>query len=347
MTWNGTTTRSGSSRRDPVADPRQAVRVVRPRPIDLRHPDDGGLDRLLPNLMIAGVTHAGASELTRLLARHPEIKRPVAKRIDLYDPMRYDQAMSGSLTDYDRHFATWRGQRYRVERAPTYFDGGRDLVAALARDLPDLRVLVLLRDPAARLWSSYRDKIASGRLPAAMGYSAYVERCLALRANGAERFEGNRYFRTLSSGLYVEHIGDWYELFGDRLRVVFTDQLDADPAALVGDVHRWLGLEPLLGEANARAASQVSRGGTALNGLQSFGATPPGGVRRLLPRTTRAALARPARRGRALLHRVGVGSAPDRRPHSPAERLYHRANRELADRLRLAGCRDLPGWLGG
>ena len=243
----------------------------------------GAHEHLLPNLMIAGVTHAGATRLARALGRHEEIKRPTVKRIDRYDPMRYDRPIDGSLADYDRYFANWTGQQYRLERSPTYFDGGRSLVRAVARDLPDLSVLIVLRDPAERFWAGYRDKIATGRLPRAMTYQAYVERCLALRANGAERFEGNRYFRTLSCGLYAEHLGDWLELFGQRLRVVFAEDLDRSPTAVLDGVCRWLGLEPLA--ARQRAAGidvRAGAGSPQSTGLQTFDSPPSGASGRCL-----------------------------------------------------------------
>ncbi len=332
------------------------VRVVRPRPIDLRRLDGGPLEPLLPNLMLAGVTHAGASELARMLARHPEVKRPVVKRIDLYDPLRYDHPVVGSLADYDRHFATWTGQQYRLERSATYFDGGPDLVRTVARDLPDLRVLIVLRDPVQRLWAGFQDKIASGRLPQVLSYPAYVERCLALRANGADRFEGNRYFRTLSSGLYAEHLGPWLELFGPRLRVVFTDHLDHDPESVLAGVHTWLGLEPVPLARTGEGSGYGRRGQAGLNGLQSFDSPPEGGaVRRLSgavrPSVDRLGLDRvrhPVLAGRSLAHRVAdaTGRRHGQVPRTPADRLYQRANRELADQLRAAGCRDLPAWLG-
>lgn len=322
----------------------------RQRPVDLRGTDPVA-DRLLPNLMIAGVSHAGATEFARALARHPEIKRPVVKRIDRYDPMRYDRPVESSLADYNRFFSNWTGQRYRLERSPTYFDGGRELVEAVARDLPELKVMMLLRDPAERLWVGYREKIATGRLPGAMTYEAYVERCLALRANGAERFEGNRYFRTLSCGLYAEHLGDWLELFDKQLLVVFAEDLDRSPRTVLDGVHRWLDLEPVaVGAAKGQPRNPVRRATSSdTSGLQTFDSPPERGnwaalpVIPDLPSLMRASAAA----GRDLARRLPRSPVrlASRRPKSRADALYRRANRELADQLRSAGYRQLPSWL--
>ena len=292
-------------------------------------------DHLLPNLLLAGVTHAGASALGRSLGRHPDVKLPVVQRLDHYSPLRFGQPIQATLADYDRHFATWRGQRYRLERSPVYFDGGQELVDAVARDLPEVRVLILLRDPVQRLWTSYQDKVARGRLPGAMTYETYVEHCLALRVNEADRFEGNRYFRTLSSGLYVDHLDRWLTAFGDRVRVVFAEGLDRTPRAAMAGMFTWLGLDPDTARPRERGASAVGLDGREPSWLQSFGSDD--GRRR-----------RPSLAGTAdLVRRVARGRLPRQadRLRGRLDQFYAGSNRRLADRLREAGYTDLPGWL--
>ena len=71
-----------------------------------------------------------------------------------------------------------------------------------------------------------------------MPFDRFVDRCLALRANGSDRFEGNRYYRTLSSGFYVEHLAAWSDAFRGRLHIVFAEHVAADPE---GELARLLG----------------------------------------------------------------------------------------------------------
>lgn len=288
---------------------------------------------LLPNLLLAGVTHAGATALASALARHPEVKLPAVRRVDHYSPMRFGHPVQATLADYDRHFATWRGQRYRLERSPVYFDGGRELIERVARDLPGVRVLIVLRDPAERMWVSYQDKVSRGRLPRAMSYETYVEHCLTLRGNDADRFEGNRYFRTLSSGVYLDHLEGWLEAFGERVRVVFAENLDLPGSSTVDEVHTWLGLDP-----NARAP----RGGSAVTSdapepawLETFESD---GGRRLW--SSLAGSVELVRR----VARIRLPRQSDRL-RGGLERFYAGPNQRLAVRLREAGYRDLPAWL--
>jgi hypothetical protein len=287
---------------------------------------------LVPNLLIAGVTHSGAADLAQSLSRHPQIKLSASKRVDHYTPIRYGRPLEAPLADYDRHFANWSGQRYRLESSPVYFDGGRTLVNAVTRDLPGARVLVLLRDPAERLWTSYADKIARGRLPRAMTYETFVERCLALRANGADRFEGNRHFRTLSSGFYVEHLTAWLDAFGRRARVVFAEDLMENADVDVVALYDWLGLD----------ASDAPRA----EDLEPAAVDPTLEV--FEPAAARRMWSFPLQ-----LSRLGAGGPRKPKPlprqsdriRNRVATLYAGANGELAALLRDRGYTTLPAWL--
>lgn len=304
--------------------------------VHFRLPPETAQRHLVPNLLVAGVTHSGAAGLADALGRHPEIKLPAPRRIDHYTVMRYGRRLEASLADYDRYFATWGGQRYRLESSPVYFDGGDALVDAVAQDLHGARVVLLLRNPADRLWTSYSDKVARGRLPEAMSYETFVDRCLALRANGTDRFEGNRHFRTLSSGFYVEHLDRWLEAFGRSARIVFAEDLDAAPTATVDALFGWLGLDPALvpyptgDEPEATGAGLETFEPAA--GRRIWSALPVGRrsaeAPRFVRRVARAAVPRQADRVRARV-----------------ELLYAEANRELAAVLHDRGYTDLPDWL--
>src|SRR4051812_25119144 len=78
----------------------------------------------VPTLLLPGVSHADASALSAGLGRHPQVCLPSARRIDHFTPLRYGLAVDASLQDYDSHFSSWRGERYRLETSPVYFDGG-------------------------------------------------------------------------------------------------------------------------------------------------------------------------------------------------------------------------------
>ncbi|MDQ1288618.1 MAG: hypothetical protein QG622_2184 [Actinomycetota bacterium] len=292
---------------------------------------------LLPNVLIPGVSHAGAAMLAADLGRHPDVCLPDVKQINYFTPLRFGRPVESPLDDYDRHYSRWSGERYRVETGPDYFDGGLPMTTRIAESLPGVHVVLLLRDPAHRLWTSYVDKLARGRLPRAMSYETYIDRCLALRSNRAERFEGNRHFRTFSSGFYVEFLPDWLEAFGRRVLVVFTEDLQDEPGAGVRDVLTWLDLDPAT--SNPPAGEEGETGGYPPSESSSLSLN-----RRLwsLPQRTPAPWLEPAAGAIAAVRRIPRQSE---RTLARVRSLYAAANNELGHVLRGHGLQSLPGWV--
>jgi hypothetical protein len=251
-----------------------------------------------------------------------------------------------------------------------YFDGGTALVRAVERGMaPQTRIVVVLRDPAERLWTSYTDKMTRGRLPLAMTYDTFVDRCMALRANGTDRYEGNRYFRTLSGGFYRDHLPAWLSAFGSRARTVFAEDLASDPAPVVADLLRWLDLDldpdavpdQEQGKEPYQEPSQEPGAGLGQEFGQGRGWSPPAGRppagRRPQP-TERSqgalgswwAAVGPALRrasGRLAVPEVQgpVIARPHERTRCRVRGLYAEANRDLAAMLSGLGYQELPSWL--
>jgi hypothetical protein len=317
--------RAHARRTKPSAPDLVVGRVETPTPVRHR----------VPNLLLAGVSHADASRLTAGLGRHPQVCLPSTRRIDHFTPLRYGLRVDAPLEDYDRHFARWDGQRYRLESSPVYFDGGSALVAEVAASMPDVRVVLLLRDPAQRLWTSFTDKVRRGRLPAAMPYDTFVDRCLALRAAGSDRFEGNRYFRTLSSGFYIDHLPTWLCVFGPRARVVFAEHFAAEPIHELADLLRWLELDPDQLEPEAASARVSDAEGTTYRSVLASA------VSRIWPLVQRA----PAPQRPDVVDGRPCTARQGERQRNRVRAIYSQSNRELAVLLRAHGNTRLPDWL--
>ena len=316
-------------RRTSHPSPELLVReVVRPAPARpaVRH--------RVPTLLLAGVSHADAGALSAGLGRHPQVCLPATRRIDHFTPLRYGLDVAAPLEDYDRHFADWRGETYRLETSPVYFDGGPRLVAEVAAAMPEAQVVLLLRDPALRLWTSFTDKVRRGRLPQAMPFDRFVDRCLALRANGSDGFEGNRYYRTLSSGFYLEHLPAWSAAFAGRLHVVFAEHVAADPEGELARLLSRLDLDPA---ELAPPAEPVPAPEAAPMPARS-------GLSRFWPLVQRAAAPARGDRGDRIDERLGVPRQAERQ-RNRVRALYSQANRELATYLRAQGVTRLPDWL--
>lgn len=291
----------------------------------------------LPNLVIAGVTKAGTTSLFHYLAQHPDIGAADVKEVDHYAPLVHGDEPP-PLADYAAHFARVADRPWRLEASPRYFLGGPPLVSRLAAELDSPRVLVALREPVSRMWSSYTYKRSKGRLEGGDDFAAFVDACQKVVDNGSVREPGDAMFRTLASGVYADYLGDWFAGLGDAVRVVFFDDLTARPGDEVRELFTWLGVDP----APAGALDTEARNTTVQPRSQAL---------------RRAALRVNARLGgdsalksrlRSAYQKVNAGSAtlefpPDQRAR--LEEFYAPTLAPLRDLLRAHGVTALPPWL--
>ena len=296
----------------------------------------------LPNLVNAGVTKAGTTSLFGYLAQHPDICAADEKDVNYFTPLRFGDPPERSLDEYAAHFSHCTGQRYRLDASPDYFTGGPPLVEALDRALPDARVIIVLRDPVARLWSSYTFKRARGVLPEGSTFRSVFEADLEARRTGADRTRAGEHHRTLSTGFYLENLRPWVDLLGDRLAVVFLEQLAADPVGRMRHVFDWLGIDSGVAdrlEYSVRNPTVHARS----QGLRRVAET----VNRRFDAFFRR-LPRLERGLRSLYTRVNAGDLGERFTEEDRDlvtRLYGPATAALADYLRDHGYDDLPRWL--
>lgn len=196
----------------------------------------------LPNLIIAGVAKAGTTSLFNYLAQHPEICPSEFKETRYFDPLRFGRQVE-PIETYASYFRHWKDERYAVEATPEYFQGGRRIASAIRETLPRARVVVILRQPSERCWSYFRFVKSRARIPEDMCFESYLDRCEELHARGTDQLHENRAFLGLTGGCYATWMGGWSAELGDRLKVIYFDDLSNDASGTVKDICGWLDIE--------------------------------------------------------------------------------------------------------
>ena len=283
---------------------------------------DTSIKASLPTVVIGGVGKAGTTSLFWYLSQHPDICASDVKEIRYFIPLSEGDGSLGPIEEYAAHFGRCGAERHRLEASPQYFHGGGPVASAMRATLPDVNVIVLLRDPIDRLWSTFRfmrSRLAD--LPPGMTFEAYVEACRAVRDRREAYSAHNRLYWTIQGGFYDEHLDPWIDTFGERFRLVFFERMTPDPAATVRELSTWLGIDPAAADAITYSVVNSER--------------LLGGRRRLKE---------PLRKLYYVLNRR---PEPDRmapETRRGLEELFAPGNRALARRLRSLGY-DLPAWL--
>lgn len=294
---------------------------------------------MLPNLILAGVERSGTTSLYSWLGQHPEI-RPGAIKAHRYFRYRQFESDPASFESYLENF--------RGEPRPVTFDGHGGycdleppVLESLRRTLPEARVVIVLREPVARAISWYRYIHSRFLLDRRLDFGTYVERCLAGERSDSRTAEGTRQLGVVA-GEYARWLPAWGEAWGDALRVVYFDDLRADPERVIHSLCEWLDLDPA-GMAGWRPKAHNASVGYRWAWLH-----------RQAIRTNEAYEASFRRRPRlkSLLRSIyqGLNSAPAGAKVQPEavkrlRRHYERANRDLGKVLASLGHTTWPTWL--
>jgi hypothetical protein len=175
----------------------------------------------LPNFLHLGPAKSGTTWLYQVLAEHPEVLLCPAK--DLYFFSRcYDRGL-----DWYRAQFRGAGQEHNVigEICPGYLSFGPAPERIRACLGPDVRLMVTLREPVSRAFSSYLDHRKHGQAAATFRETTRLLPQL------------------IDEGRYSTHLRSYLEHFGrESLHVAIFDDLQADPQAFLDSVTDWLGI---------------------------------------------------------------------------------------------------------
>jgi hypothetical protein len=295
----------------------------------------------LPNLVLAGVTKAGTTSLTAYLGQHPDIYVPSVKEINHFSPLLYGQPLP-PLEDYRAHYGGAGGQRWRLDASPFYFVGGTRTATAVAATLERPRVVVTLRDPVDRLWSSYRYKRSKGYVDGSQDFGRFFDECLRHYESGADLRRENANFLTLRSGRYSDFLPAWLEQFDQDLYVLFAEELGARTGSTMASLFAWLDVDQSvsarldLGERNVTAQPRsvaVRRWAHRVNSLVApvLGSR-PGWKQRL-------------QRAYARVNTSDVTLTMDPADRERVREFYQPSVGALSALLRERGFHSLPQWL--
>lgn len=192
-------------------------------------------DGTLPSIVVAGAMRCGTTTLHELLAAHPDVH---ASRVK--EPHHFawphgtppgvgpgDRAfLEQVVVDPARYRALWADgppTRHRVESSAMYLHV-EGTAARLAAAVPDVHVVVVLREPARRAWSNWVYQRMRAREPLE-DFGAALQAEPERLAAGWLPIWAYR-----EAGYYARRLRPWAATFGDRLHVLFLEELQADPA---------------------------------------------------------------------------------------------------------------------
>jgi len=223
-----------------------------------------------PNFIYIGPDKAGSSWLHEVLLTHPQVFMPEAK--DLYF---FDRYYDRGLGWYLGQFSGATPEQIVVGEVCQDYLFSEAAPARIHESLGDITMMVTLRDPADRAYSSYLYMLKQGQEP-----GTFLE-ALASRPE------------LLDHGRYATGLDRYRAVFGpDAVHVAVFDDLVSDPQAFIDALLLRLGLDPLTlsdeqlaarlpaARARNRALSRMARGAADIVREKLDGANLIGRVKR-------------------------------------------------------------------
>jgi hypothetical protein len=197
----------------------------------------------LPNLLIGGVHKAGTTSLHTYLSMHPSVCGSLIKELAFLLPARYNQEVPNDET-YSSHFKNYKGEKYILETTPSYLYGGLPLIETIKNRLGDnVKVIMILREPADRFVSFYRHCLTKLEIPADTTLEKFISSSTPVDAGVRTTDESDHINEGLVEGNYAAYLPLWMEHFGDRLLIVFFDELSKDTPGTMKRICNWLDID--------------------------------------------------------------------------------------------------------
>jgi hypothetical protein len=244
-----------------------------------------------PNLFLVGTPKAGTTSLWHYLGAHPEIHLGGLKEPHFFTSHKWHYVETvNDETAYLRLFAGGGGARYICDASGSYLNDV-DAPAAIRRVSPEAKIVISLREPVARAFSSYLHSITFGE-----------RRSFEDALRGERWRQSKEWSHHVRLGFYVDAITRYQAIFGaESVYVVFFEELAVDPLSEMNRLFGWLGLEPL--EADSMYFERHNAFALPRNRLAAYvlsSARLRSASRHFLPRALRAwidhRLARPGQR---------------------------------------------------
>lgn len=197
------------------------------------------------HLIIVGVHKGGTTSLYKYLGDHPAVFKPLKKELHFFTPLVYAKTI-GLQEQYLENFKGAKEDQYLLDISPSYLYGGRKLIDQIAK-LGNVRIIVLLREPTARFISFYKQGIIAGKVHKDINLREFFEASLLEFEHFQKTKEqkDNFFNRSLREGCYSLYLNEWLDHFGEKIRIVYMEDLVKDPTSEMRSLCDWLQIEDI------------------------------------------------------------------------------------------------------
>lgn len=208
------------------------------------------------DFMIIGAQKSGTSALSHFLAQHSDVCMAAGKEAHLFDAPDYSQAWT-PVEINQRYSSYFKGADESLlwgEATPIYLYWS-EIIPALKRYNPALKLIAILRDPAERAISHYEMEKSrkNETLPL---WLALLRESQRLISEGKKLGHAHRCHSYVDRGLYADQLACVRQFFSDeQILVLESDELKYQHKTAMEKVCQFLAIDPTHGIESERVFS--------------------------------------------------------------------------------------------
>ncbi|OWU77589.1 hypothetical protein ATO3_02560 [Marinibacterium profundimaris] len=188
----------------------------------------------MPNLIIIGAQKSASTFMQNAVAEHPDVFIPKGEEAYFEDP-DYDQKSASYLSGrFDG-----RNEKILGIKRPNYI-GKPEVPARIVRDLPDAKIIAVLRNPVDRAIAAYFHQIRYGTmplLPLDEGMSKLVENDGVIPGYARSK-------EILEFGLYYKYLSQYEHFSSSGRQLVFLhEDISKEPEECIRKSYEFLGVD--------------------------------------------------------------------------------------------------------
>ncbi len=197
-----------------------------------------------PNFFIVGSAKAGTTSLYQYLRRHPEVFMSPVKEPHYFSQVAPDPGLRfiyahKSVRDEASYQKLFRGakQASAIGEASTSYLWDEKTPARIKAAVPAAKIIIMLREPAARAYSHYLNDVREGIEKRPFLQALEEDHARARKGWGISHLY-------VELGLYTEQVRRYLTSFPEKnVRVLFFEEFGADTKAILRQVWDFLNLE--------------------------------------------------------------------------------------------------------
>lgn len=213
--------------------------------------------RAVPSFLIIGTQKGGTTSLYRWLGQHPQVVEASRKEVHYFDIN-----FSRGERWYRSHFPLLRGltEGQLTGEGSPYYMCHPHAPARIASLLPDVRLIVLLRNPVERAISHYFHSRRNGREPLEIQQAMDQEESrlnrewARMQADGAYNSRVHRWYSYKARGRYLEQLQAVQSWFSpEQLLILRSEDLFEKPQRVYDSVCSHIGIRTGFQPPNSQA----------------------------------------------------------------------------------------------